>query len=95
MTDLARFMGVSAAAMTGMVDRLVRDGYVTRAYKADDRRVIKIRLTGKASEVLKKIDNQRRNTTIRIFGKISPSERQAYLKTLVRIRDILQQEKED
>ena len=51
MTDLARFMTVSAAAMTGIMDRLVRDGYAARGYDTKDRRIIKAKLAGRKAKM--------------------------------------------
>ncbi|PIP20590.1 MAG: hypothetical protein COX40_03905 [Candidatus Omnitrophica bacterium CG23_combo_of_CG06-09_8_20_14_all_40_11] len=92
MTDMAHFMHVTTAAMTGIVDRLVGYGYVARVYDPEDRRIIKIKLTSKGLELLKKINQQRRQMIIDIFGKISQVERRDYLRILMRIHDILNKE---
>lgn len=92
MKDIAQFMHVSTAAMTGIVDRLVREGYVVRAFDAVDRRIIKAKLTVRGSSIVKKINEQRRDMTIRIFEKISETDRNEYLKILRQIRDILVKE---
>ncbi len=93
MTDLSHFMGVSTAAMTGFVGRLVRDRYVERINCLEDRRIIKIRLTHKGVGLVEKINSQRRQMIVNTFGKIPQAERENYLKTLLHIRDILTQEK--
>lgn len=95
MTTLAHFMRVTTAAMTGIVDRLLRDGYVLRGYDEKDRRIIRVRPTAKGEGLVKRINQQRRKMIINIFGMISQKERQDYLKILMRIQDILTQEKED
>jgi DNA-binding MarR family transcriptional regulator len=92
MTDLARFMKVSTAAMTGIVDRLVRYGYLLRVYDPKDRRTIKVRLNSRGLELIKKIAQQRRKMVISIFGQISEAEREEYLRILTRIHDILTKE---
>ena len=94
MTDLAHFMNVTTAAMTGIVDRLVRDKYLERTFEPQDRRIIKVGLTGKAEELVKKVNQHRRQMVIKIFGKISEKDREDYLRILVRIRDVLTIEKE-
>ncbi|MDP3142887.1 MAG: MarR family transcriptional regulator [Candidatus Omnitrophota bacterium] len=91
MTDLANFMHVTTAAMTGIGDRLVRSGYLVRAYDSEDRRIIRVRLTAKGTELVKKVAQQRRQMVLKIFGKISASDRQDYLRILVQIKDILVQ----
>lgn len=93
MKDMAYFMGVTTAAMTGIVDRLVREDYVERVYDSKDRRIIRIKLTSKGTKIIEKINQQRHQMIIKIFGKISPRERQDYLSILMHIRDILIKEK--
>lgn len=94
MTDLAHFMDVTTAAMTGIVDRLVKSGYLIRVFDPDDRRIIKIRLSAKGSGLVKKVYQHRRNMIMKIFGRISEEEREDYLKILLHIHNILTEEKE-
>jgi len=92
MTDMARFMHVTTAAMTGIADRLVRDGYVDRVYNHEDRRIIKIKLTPRGNALLKKINQHRRQMVINIFGRISEADRQDYLRIILQIKDIFTKE---
>jgi len=94
MKDLAHFMGVTTAAMTGIVDRLVRDRFVLREFDPKDRRIIKIKLTPKGSSLVRKINEQRSQMVIKIFGKISEKDRREYLRILMHIKEILAKEKE-
>ena len=89
MTDLASFMHVTTAAMTGIGERLVKGGYAVRTYEPQDRRIIKVGLTIKGNELVKKVNHQRREMVLKIFGKISESDRQDYLRILMQIKDIL------
>ena len=95
MNELAKVMDVTTAAATGIVDRLVRYGYIMRAYNPKDRRVINIRLTQKGSDLVKRIGRQRRDVTREVFGKISKEERGNYLAIMLHIRDILTEEKKN
>jgi len=92
MTDLARFMEVTTAAMTGIVDKLVRDGYAVRVYDPEDRRIIKIRLTEKGNEFTRRIRQQRRQMIIKVFSKISEADRNDYLRVLTHLEQILIEE---
>lgn len=94
MKDLAHSMEVTTAAMTGIVERLVRSGYLTRAYEPSDRRIIKVRLTAKGSQLVNKVNQHRRQMVIRIFGRISENDRREYLRILMQIHDILNREKD-
>ena len=44
MSDIAKKMGHSTAAATGLVDRLEKIGYVERVHAAEDRRKIMVRI---------------------------------------------------
>ncbi|MCU0652411.1 MAG: MarR family transcriptional regulator [Candidatus Omnitrophica bacterium] len=89
MKDLAHFMGVTLPGMTGIVERMVRDGYCLRVYDSSDRRIIRIKLTAKGDGLIKRINAHKRQMLIKIFGKISESDRQDYLRILLQIKEIL------
>ena len=89
MTDIANFMKVSTAATTGIVERLVRSGYVVRVFNQDDRRIVKIKITAKGLALMKRLSNDRRRVMIEIFGKLSKKDRQDYLRVLMRIKSTL------
>jgi len=91
MTDLARSMNVSTAAMTGIIDRLVRERYVIRSSDPKDRRIINVGLTEKGCKILKKIISLRKQMLIKVFGIISQKEREDYLNILSHIRDHLRE----
>jgi len=89
MSDLAHFMNVTTAAMTGIVSRLVRDGYLVRVYDDKDRRMIKVKLTVEGNALVKEINQHKRRMLIRIFSAISVDDRRQYLRIVTRIKDIL------
>jgi len=93
MTDLARFMYVTTAAVTGIVDKLVKSGYVKRASDPKDRRIIKVRLTAKGDSVVEKMLDHRKKIMMKIFGIITGEEREAYLKILEHIVKHLRENK--
>ncbi len=89
MTDLAGALKVTTAAMTGLSDRLVRDGYAKRVNDPDDRRVVKIKLTAKGINMADHMAEQKKKTVMKIFGMISQEERQKYLEILEHIKEHL------
>jgi len=93
MSDIARFLDVSTAAATGLVARLVKCGYLVRVYDPHDRRIIRIKLSAKGGELLKKTTQARREMIIDIFGRISQDDREAYLRILSQVLDILNEGK--
>ena len=94
MTELAKYMKVSTAASTGIVQRLVLLGYVQRVYDPRDRRIVRIKLSTKGTELLKKISQQRTQLVIKIFGQISENDRGEYLRILMQVKDILNKEED-
>ena len=55
MSDIAKKMGHSTAAATGLVDRLEKLGYVERVHAAEDRRKIMVRITNLGVELVAKM----------------------------------------
>jgi len=55
MSDIAKKMGHSTAAATGLVDRLEKLSYVERMHAAEDRRKIMVRITAKGVELVSKM----------------------------------------
>jgi DNA-binding MarR family transcriptional regulator len=55
MTDIARKMGHSTAAATGLVDRLEKLGYVERMHAEDDRRKVLVKITEQGTELVAKL----------------------------------------
>ena len=55
MTDIARKMGHSTAAATGLVDRLEKLGYMERTHAIDDRRKVMVRITSKGLDLVARL----------------------------------------
>ena len=55
MSDIAKKMGQSTAAATGLVDRLEKLGYVERVHAAEDRRKIMVRVTPQGVELVSRM----------------------------------------
>ena len=86
--ELADRTGVTRATMTGLIDTLERDGLVTRAPDAVDRRMMEVCLTDKGRAVLHEIlpDHFRRMAAL--LQPLSEAER----KTLVRLLNKIQEQ---
>ncbi|MDP1853902.1 MAG: MarR family transcriptional regulator [Candidatus Omnitrophota bacterium] len=93
MGAIAKCLCVSLPAATGVVDRLIRDGYSIRRGDPKDRRIIRVKITPKGKKIVKKISRQRKNMIIKAFGKISAEEREQYLNILKKVGDALRNEK--
>ncbi len=58
MSDIAKKMGHSTAAATGLVDRLEKLSYVERVHAAEDRRKIMVRITTKGIGLVAKMRSE-------------------------------------
>ena len=58
MSDIAKKMGHSTAAATGLVDRLEKLGYVERVHAAEDRRKIMVCITQKGTELIARMRSE-------------------------------------
>ena len=72
--ELAHLMGVSAATMTGIVDRLVLAGYVTRREDPHDRRVRRIELSADGEELLDTITTAGEEHQRRMLDRMTADE---------------------
>ena len=82
LSQLGRSLLVTKANITGMVDRLERDGYVTREDHPGDRRVTRARLTVRGRGFLDRMGPLQDDWTQRAFGKFRRTEKEALLSLL-------------
>ena len=72
--ELAALMGVSPATMTGIVDRLVSAGYVTRREDPHDRRVRRIELSAGGNELLDTLTTAGEEHQRRLLDRMTAAE---------------------
>lgn len=89
MTALSRYLDVTTAAVTGIVERLVRDRFVERLFDPGDRRVIRVRLSAKGSSMLARFAERKKQTIISIFSKISERDRAEYLRIITQVYNVM------
>ena len=84
LSALGRSLLVTKANITGMVDRLERDGYVSREDHPSDRRVTRARLTQKGRRFLDAIGPLQEAWNRRAFGGFSRTDQASLLRLLER-----------
>ncbi|GIM46799.1 MarR family transcriptional regulator [Collibacillus ludicampi] len=75
MTDLGKLLMVTKANMTGMIDRLERDGYVKRVPDPNDRRVTYVVLLEKGRAFLADIKKPKEDFMHEVFSSFSTDEK--------------------
>ena len=84
--ELAEAAGVTRATMTGLIDTLERDGFVTREPDPVDRRMMSVLLTPRGEEFLRDFLPGHFKLTGAIMEPLSESERKTLVRLLVKVQ---------
>jgi DNA-binding MarR family transcriptional regulator len=90
-SDLASFLGVTSPAITGLVNELVKSGYVTRQESAKDRRVTLIDLNEKGRLALAEVEKDRKERMVEMLRHLDEEEIDSFINTMSKLVDIVKQ----
>lgn len=79
MTDIARKMGHSTAAATGLVDRLEKLGLMERTHAVDDRRKVLVRITSRGIELVTRLRDELQNQIADAMSETSSSDAGSFM----------------
>lgn len=82
MRCISQALNVSFSTATGMMDRLVKHGFVSREHSQEDRRKVIVTITSKGRRIMKEINQRKREGLIKMFSSLSDAERSRYLEIL-------------
>ena len=82
MNDLARFLGLSKANASGLVDRLVKKELIEREHGVEDRRVVLVRLTAKGHTVARGLAKVQRQGLSQMMRRIPEPALKVFIETL-------------
>lgn len=71
---LAAALGVTPTNVTGIIDRLVKQGLVSRTEDVQDRRVMLLQATGRGEELVTKLRERRRSYLAEGLARLSVDE---------------------
>ncbi|WP_158289497.1 MarR family winged helix-turn-helix transcriptional regulator [Paenibacillus flagellatus] len=74
LTQLADKMEVKPSAVTVMIDRLEKSGYVTRTHDTADRRSVLVQVTPEGIDILEKAMLERKDALARFLARLEPDE---------------------
>ncbi|MED1800857.1 MarR family winged helix-turn-helix transcriptional regulator [Brevibacillus porteri] len=77
--ELAESMGVKPSAITAMIDRLDKHGFVARDRDEEDRRVVYISLRDSGKKILQVAKQNRREKLNKMFSHLSEDELQQFV----------------
>ena len=82
LTELGRCAGLEPSTMTGLIDRMERDGLVYRSSDPRDRRAQKAKLTAKGSSIRARVFEAMDDMLEEAFAGIEPEEMEVAKKVL-------------
>lgn len=95
MSQVAGYINVPMSTATGIVDRLVKNGYLKRERSEQDRRIVVICLSDKGKEVIDKL----KESVMKYIGMINDSltdeERQLLYNIFIKFINILNRDNSD
>ncbi|MBE0478472.1 MarR family transcriptional regulator [Candidatus Aerophobetes bacterium] len=86
MGELARVSEIQLSTLTRVIDRLVEREFVTRKNDPHDRRVVRVSLTAKGSQIMEKYEEARRKRVGLTLKQLSFGERKELVKILEKIQ---------
>jgi DNA-binding MarR family transcriptional regulator len=92
-STLSRRMGISAPTATGIVDRLVRNGYVERFRDTEDRRIVFVKVTKEGETFVGKFKKLIQKKWKQILGYLTEQDRADYIRILKKLMQAFDQEK--
>ena len=82
MSELADRIQQSSATMTGIIDRLVEKGWVTRRRSEEDRRAVYVNLTADGQTLLQRVVTERRQMVVDTLQKMTPEDVDQFIRLL-------------
>lgn len=86
LSEISQKMNISAPTVTGIVDRLVKLGYVKRVPDQEDRRAINVDLTVKGRNVAVKLKKTIKRKWKGLLIELSKSDQEQYIAILRKIK---------
>jgi DNA-binding MarR family transcriptional regulator len=83
MSELAKTMEIPLSSATNLANRLVEKGHVARERSEDDRRIVRVTVTGSGRRLMAKLEQFRLETSRHALARLS-AEEQRTLITLLR-----------
>jgi DNA-binding MarR family transcriptional regulator len=92
MTELVEYINTPMSTATGIVDRLVKGGYIERGRSETDRRIVILRLTEKGSKLIKSLKDLISKYVNIVLEDLSEEEKQFMIHIVFKVINKLQSE---
>lgn len=92
MGELSRDLNIPLSTATRTVDWLVENGYAERLPDAQDRRVVRVGLTGEGQAIYAAINQFFMERIEQFMGQFTPEERETFTSLLCKVLDALEKQ---
>ena len=82
MNELSAALNMAGSTMTRVVDQLVDKGLAKRTSDLEDRRIVRVALSGRGREIRDALDRDFRTVFVRMARLVEKQDRQAFLRGL-------------
>ena len=90
MTELVEYINSPMSTATGIVDRLVKNGYVNRERSETDRRIVILRLTVEGSQLIKKLKDMISEYLSLVLDDLTEEEKNFMIGIAMKVINIFQ-----
>ncbi len=91
MSAVAKYLMITQGTLTVSVSKLEKKGYVERIKDESDRRIVRLRITDKAKDVLSVHDEFHKQMIDKIVNDLDIEEEQELLKSLVKVSEFFKE----
>ncbi|OGL40835.1 MAG: hypothetical protein A3C43_08790 [Candidatus Schekmanbacteria bacterium RIFCSPHIGHO2_02_FULL_38_11] len=91
MGEMKEHLDVSLSTLTGIIDRMVRDGFVERQRGIDDRRLVRVKLTPKGDEIIEELNRKRQDRIVAVLEILNREDQELLIGTIERLTEHLNQ----
>ncbi len=92
MGELGQKMYLACSTATDLIDRMERNGLIQRERDTSDRRVIRLNMTDKGSEVIDEVLGARKRYLAGVLTKVAPEDRKALVENLHKMHELMKVE---
>lgn len=94
MGDLASFFSIEMPTATNLINKLVREDLVSRQQDKEDRRLVRILLTGKGKELLENVMKERNKKLSQLLSFLSTKDKDNLLRIISILTDTMEKSHE-
>ena len=89
--EIASCVGLANSTVSGIIERLVNEGYVKRIQDREDRRKVLISITDKAKEMHRAVENEYKDYIEGILKNANEDDIEIVISGLIRLNEILKE----